>query len=209
MLIIDSHQQIKCPDKHYCPTGQTEPFACPLLSSCPAGSSSRVDYTGIVICIILDVFLFAVYLYLSYVDKIRLQKASSNPDLSKNTQPKPRGINNLKFQSIRRVSHFQDHVRRVSKVPEMDLGISMRVESHESSVLIPNEIKPTQELIQGYMEAFGIDSSKSLNSGTDLRLPALNITFKDLGIVLPGTNDKYILKDVTGSISSGKLTGII
>ena len=63
----DSRTQLPCVAGTYCPRGSSEPLACRALTYCPDGSPRRRVYGGVLISVLADLLLVAIYLWLRHV----------------------------------------------------------------------------------------------------------------------------------------------
>jgi hypothetical protein len=70
---VDAVRPIKCPGGSFCPTGSTSPVKCDILGFCPAGSKIMRYYGGVLIAVLLDLVLGAMYLFYKYKTKRRLR----------------------------------------------------------------------------------------------------------------------------------------
>ena len=58
--------QLPCPEGSYCIRGSFTPTTCPLLSHCPPGTEMRLFFGGIVVCLLIDAIMVALFLYVRY-----------------------------------------------------------------------------------------------------------------------------------------------
>jgi hypothetical protein len=72
-------ESLACPAGSFCPLGSVTPVACGPLESCPAGSSSRVVYTGLVAAAIADIVLLVAISYARR--RQRARRATARPPL--------------------------------------------------------------------------------------------------------------------------------
>jgi hypothetical protein len=61
----DSSMKIICPKGNYCPVGSIEPTPCTGLAFCREGQFKRLQYEGLVLCVLMD-FLLLVLLTIRY-----------------------------------------------------------------------------------------------------------------------------------------------
>jgi ABC-type multidrug transport system ATPase subunit len=57
----DQHTIVPCPAGSFCMRGSVAPTACPGLSWCPAGTTIRRIYGGVLACVLLDLLLVALF----------------------------------------------------------------------------------------------------------------------------------------------------
>ena len=59
----DQHTIVPCPADNFCMRGSVAPTPCSPLSWCPAGTSIRRVYGGVLACVLLDVLLVALFYF--------------------------------------------------------------------------------------------------------------------------------------------------
>ncbi|KAJ3253942.1 hypothetical protein HK103_007611 [Boothiomyces macroporosus] len=69
-----------CPQGYYCPLGSVNPIKCSSTSLCAEGSETPFELDGVIACVIVDIFLFAVFLYYKLAFRRQNPKPQINPD---------------------------------------------------------------------------------------------------------------------------------
>eukprot|EP00762_Andalucia_godoyi_P001573 ANDGO_00205.mRNA.1 ABC transporter G family member 24 len=64
----------ECPKGYYCKRGQSEPFSCGWLTSCPAGTSEGVRLGAYVLFFLSLVAVFGAYQFKEYCEKLGIRK---------------------------------------------------------------------------------------------------------------------------------------
>ncbi|KAJ3272764.1 hypothetical protein HDV01_005292 [Terramyces sp. JEL0728] len=54
-------EMYRCPENSYCLTGTATPIKCDYLSYCPEGAIYQRPYYGLLLCLVVDLLLFAIY----------------------------------------------------------------------------------------------------------------------------------------------------
>lgn len=182
-----------CPEGYYCPVGTSTPIACPPLSICPAGSSSKQELSSIVAVLIIDAAILIVYL-------IQQRKA-------------------IKLFWRRQINKMS---RRVSDSNLMHASIPVANEKAKTADASANEanddVRTNAQLgtKDGEARKNSVMSGKSAMPVTirdfyrlsrEDRELQMRFDFKNMSIRLP--TGQTILSGVTGNISAGTVTAIM
>lgn len=205
-------QQIQCPSGSYCPTGSQEAIKCSAGSYCPAGSRNEVLLIPLVILIILDVMLIAVFQLHSF----RARRAMSRQGHVILSKQKP--------AYLPRKSFLPTH-RRVEK----QIGYKQLDDPEAEILQMESTIKPLKRVPTGFQAALDVaylqddslergidvDSSLELRLFVDSMKKAihgsnfgLHFAFEQLSYQPKGSN-KPILSNISGSIEIGSLVGVM
>ncbi|KAJ3121730.1 hypothetical protein HK098_003431 [Nowakowskiella sp. JEL0407] len=172
-------------------TGSTEPKKCHIMAKCPEGTISQTFYGGIVLFVILDILILAIYFAMKFKD-LRRQKASITRTLfGRFLFLKPKGTKSKSGSS--------------APVP---IIISTPVPSDAE----PGEDKGDHISIEdGFTTTDGTTSMDLLvdafTKGFQNHKLSIGFKFQELGLQLK--SGVKILNGVNGEIGAGKMTAIM
>ncbi|KAI8821183.1 hypothetical protein BJ741DRAFT_637718 [Chytriomyces cf. hyalinus JEL632] len=174
------------PEGSFCISGSTtEPTQCQFMSYCPPGSHKERHYGFIVLVLVIDIVILAVYLFF----RLREIKANGEP------------VAAIIPYALRKL--VVDVKEYFKKKDDTKSSTTKSSEPQTSVTSIPKNAS-TAETIASTLSVLTSGFSKGLEGHTDLRM---NYQFQDLGLQLAtGTR---ILQGVSGSIQSGRMTAIM
>ena len=199
---VGAKEQTKCPSGSYCPPGSEKAIACGGGSRCPEGSQNEIVLIPLALLIVLDVLLILSFILL----QIRARRRPA------------RKVSRLNF---RRQSPLKDLKEKKAGYESLDddvEGIALE------SIIRPLKRVPTgfqaaldQQYLQGNENPVGLDieSNMELRHFVDSMRKAIQgsvfgITFDFRNLSYqPRGPSKPILSQVSGSIGSGSLVGIM
>lgn len=200
---------LECPAGSYCIRGSYEPKACAAAAHCPAGSSKSLDFTGLIISLVLDA-LIAVFVLVS------LRAWTSLPALpawAAERLPALPALPAALDRALGLTPRSQKWKRRRGGGPEAYAALG----GEESASPSPLGFEPTfgAALLQvgtaaaaasaadadGAVEAASVLQAGFVKCNPGVRL---DLRFENLSFTLPPPLRRTILQGVTGSIACNR-----
>lgn len=172
-------EMYECPEGYFCPLGTVTPIRCPTMSVCDAGSGQRIYYLPIVVCIVVDFFVFFLAAAIHYGWFVKTYELIM--------------INLLK----RPLVHASDKSFQLNNV------------ILETPVIVsPRKLSNLRGSTDSRIAAVNVLASNFIKANSEIgRKAQFNVEFSNLKVVLP--NDAVILAGVTGFIRAGKVTAVM
>ena len=195
-------EQLKCPVGHYCPPGSDSAVPCAAGSNCAEGSQNQTILVPLILVLLLDVILALTLVGLKLRDRARAGKKSPIPIIRKHIRLADLKDRKAGYRSIEEDAEeiaMDAIIRPVRRVPTgFQAAIDMATMEDDSST-INLDIEATPELMSF------VSSMKKAIQGTTF---GLSIDFQQLKFQPKGAS-KPILSEVSGSIKSGSLVGVM
>ena len=179
----DQFTKLPCPAGTYCIRGSSAPLDCPPMSSCPPQTELRVFYGGLVITLLLDLLMLALFLW----GRLRLEPARTK-----------RARAAIRARYGRRGGGGDGAAPPPSPVAGGGGGgyTALELDGDEPGAPPP----PTPRCAKSELNT----AFARCNAGMKLRLQ-----FSQLGLTLPPPLRRTILRGVSGEIHPGRVTAVM
>ena len=206
---MNATDQIICPAGSYCPPGSEQPIKCTAGSSCPKGSMNEPILLPFALLIVVDVLLIVLLLFLGFRARRALSRKGHQSSLPKRNKTKVfPGFKERTagYKSLEDDAEMLPLEATIAPFRRAPTGFQAAYDAaYEAQYMSDNVAK----------QGIDIDSTVELRRFVDSMKKAVQVSSFGLSFAFsqlsfhPKGSTKPILSQISGSIPSGSLTGVM